>query len=249
MNTLAVRHFLDRNLPQFILLRLKALYYRKTLRNWGIADKSEFAILKRFVPQGGTCLDVGANIGLYSLIMSELVGPGGRVYAFEPIPSTYKILLANLKYKNCNNVTVLRLALSDYNRAVRMMIPAYEDGTPAHGEARIDLTAGASAGIEVESARLDDLITSIDGDISLIKVDIEGHELSFLRGALSTIRSLRPAVYSEVSVDKEEIFKVFFDLDYIPWVIQEDGKLLAAADTSVGVNYLFVPSEQSSKLY
>lgn len=248
MNTLPVRHFLERNLPQFILLRLKALYYRNSLRNWGAADKREFDTLKKFIPHGGTCLDVGANIGLYSLIMSDLVGPEGRVYAFEPIPGTYKILLKNLKYKNCDNVTVLRLALSDDNRRVRMLIPSYEDGAPAHGEARIDNTVQEDAGIEVDSARLDDLIPSIDGDISLIKVDIEGHELNFFRGALSTLRSVRPAVYSEVSVDKEEIFKIFLELNYTPWLIRDNGSLLAADETSEGMNYLFVPGEQSSKL-
>ena len=62
---------------------------------------------------GGVCIDVGANLGWDTLVLSECVGPAGRVFAFEPSPREYRMLLENLRLNNVTNVVAERSALGE----------------------------------------------------------------------------------------------------------------------------------------
>ena len=72
--------------------------------------------------RGGVCLDVGANIGVHSLTMSEFVGPAGRVYAFEPERRNFALLEANLKLNRVTNVTAAATALGDSVGTCRLAV-------------------------------------------------------------------------------------------------------------------------------
>jgi FkbM family methyltransferase len=74
-------------------------------------ETQEIAFLSSFVKPGDLVLDVGANIGLYSLHLSRAVGPEGRVFAFEPDPANLQLLKENIAINHCDNVTVFPVAL------------------------------------------------------------------------------------------------------------------------------------------
>jgi FkbM family methyltransferase len=141
-----------------------------------------------------TVLDVGANIGNHALYFAKFTS-ATTIHAFEPMPKSFQHLSANMTRNGCNNVILHNVALSDLSGEATMDFP---DPTN-QGMAKI-----TEGGVKVQTTRLDDL--NIE-DVSLIKIDVEGHELSVLRGGTETIRKNRPHLYIEIQ-DEYQLSKV-----------------------------------------
>jgi len=86
-------------------------------------DEPEFRMLADWVTEGDSVIDVGANIGIFTAALSQLVGPKGHVFAFEPIPDTFHLLTANSRLFAFPNVTLLNAAASNASRLVWMEVP------------------------------------------------------------------------------------------------------------------------------
>ena len=132
---------------------------------------------------GDTVIDCGAFNGNSSLFFAASVGEGGMIYAFEPIPSTYLTL-----EKNISKFPVLKERISIQNLGV-----GNKEGVlrfrGAGAASRID----PNGNIEVEVVTIDDFVEAHEiKNVSLIKMDIEGHEKQALRGAVKTIKRFRP---------------------------------------------------------
>jgi FkbM family methyltransferase len=119
--------------------------------------------------------DVGAWIGPYSLLASQLVGPTGRVVSFEPDPEARKQLEGNVALNAAGNVRVFPIALSDHNGTARL--------GGGDSEARV----GTAGEVEVQTMTLPDFIAK-EGPPDVVKVDIEGGELHIDVDALSQVR-------------------------------------------------------------
>jgi FkbM family methyltransferase len=140
-------------------------------------DRAELALLAEQLPAGGTFIDIGANVGVFSFWAARCVGPGGRILAVEPDPEMRRRLEFNLHTNACSQVEVCPLALSDRQGEGELLVNPAQRGenTLAHAEA-------AAAGGErvVQRVPLDTLVhllasrgvTSIDA----LKIDIEGYE-------------------------------------------------------------------------
>ena len=155
-------------------------------------------------------LDVGANLGVFSRFLAKLVGPQGKVHAFEPIPQTYEFLCHNLKLMKLSQVEALPLALSDTPRTDIMVIPTYRWGSECWYDARIK-TEEAKPGwreIRVESQTLDSFNLP---KISFVKCDANYHELAVLRGGLETIRRSHPVMLIEVNPDPDDPTSTAFE--------------------------------------
>jgi FkbM family methyltransferase len=123
-------------------------------------------------------VDIGANVGYYTLLSSRLVGAGGHVYAVEPSASTRDRLKKNLAMNPFSNTTVLPVAAWDSNGDANFNY----DQCDAGGSSLRPLESPATSEC-VELRRIDELIPDADVQrISLIKIDIEGAELHALRG-------------------------------------------------------------------
>jgi FkbM family methyltransferase len=144
----------------------------------------------------GLFLDVGANNGLYS-VLAGITTPETRVVAFEPYQPVLKILKSNMRANGLSDrVDVRSIALSDSKGSATLYLP-----DQAHGllETSCSLEPGFKPfhqSIEIEKDTLDNIAPK--ESISLIKADIEGHELAFLRGARNTITRDRPFIFAEV---------------------------------------------------
>jgi FkbM family methyltransferase len=167
------------------------LYLR--LHRLGRMGRDESAALGRIVRPGMTVLDVGGNLGLYTLLLSRLVGPAGRVVSFEPDPDLFALLQRNISLNGCTNVEAHNLALGrQHDRLVlRRMILNSGDNT---------LGAGGSGlfrrEIETEVVALDEYLPSLQPD--LVKIDVQGWELEVLRGMERTLAAIpAPALYLE----------------------------------------------------
>jgi FkbM family methyltransferase len=140
----------------------------------------ELNFLDRVVPKDAVTIDVGANFGLYT---RELARLSKSVHAFEPSPKLADLL----RRTSASNVTVHETALSDRSGEAELMVPQ-GDGGPVHGlasiESRLDLAGLPVVSTRVPTARLDDVIQQ---DVAFVKIDVEGHELSVLNGAVKLL--------------------------------------------------------------
>jgi len=161
--------------------------------NW---EKAETALIKEIVRAGDLVIDVGANIGWYTAILSNLVGSKGRVISFEPEPNNFQALQTNIYLNNLKNVTAYQTALLDSNGIVN-----FELSNENFGDHRVRLKDAVINETEIydESSRqlisvtastLDEIINTELKDIleehqhiRLIKIDCQGSEIAILKGA------------------------------------------------------------------
>jgi FkbM family methyltransferase len=145
------------------------------VRSQGVWEADVMKLLRFTLRPGGVFVDVGANVGFHTVLASQIVGPTGLVAAVEPAPWTLDLLRANV-WRSGGLAAVLPVAASDAAGTVQL---AVEQGH--RSGARFTETAGA----EVESARLDDLLPEVVADV--VKIDVEGAEPLVLRGARALI--------------------------------------------------------------
>lgn len=131
--------------------------------------------LQQNLVQGSTVIDVGAHIGYLSIVMSRAVGTTGRVLALEPAPENLSFLERNLAANRVGNVKVIAAGASNQTGRRSFHLTGSSD---SHGFYDHPLTA-TSETIEVETFRLDDLVT---GAVELVKIDVEGAEIDVLEG-------------------------------------------------------------------
>jgi len=172
---------------------LKRLWWARAIsRGRFSADEREFDRLDEWVKAGDWVLDIGANIGQYAAKLSKIVGPTGRVLALEPIPATFELLSANMAALPLRNVTLLQLAASDASRVVGMGIPSFDTGLKNYYMAHV---TEAAAELSVLGMSIDAL--RIPMRITLVKIDVEGHELAVLRGMRTTLQRDHPRLIVE----------------------------------------------------
>jgi FkbM family methyltransferase len=171
-----------------------------------VIDKKEYFDVKRFIPgQSWTVLDVGANIGEYSLICSKLVGPTGKVIAIEPSPESFALLVENIGLNNAGNITAINAAVSDADGTVRLHIARnplftsirqlllFQEGEPYVGST------------EVKSIKIDTICRELDvSAIDLLKIDVEGAEGLVLEGATRALDSCRKLIIETHSKELEQ---------------------------------------------
>jgi FkbM family methyltransferase len=125
-----------------------------------------------------TVVDVGANIGWYTLLCARLVGPSGHVYAFEAAPSTEELLRKNVSANGYRNVTSINRAVSDKEGRELFFIDDYSSG----GSSLLMKDHGKNS-IEVETVSLDEFFREKGWpQVDLVKIDIEGVEKLALEG-------------------------------------------------------------------
>jgi len=164
-------------LPRRTQQSLRRWHYARQIRRGAFRqDEPEFPLLRDWVASGDWVLDVGANVGRYTIELSGLVGSTGRVLSFEPVPDTFEMLVANVSLLPRDNVSLFNVAASATTAAVAMGIPTLQSGLRNYYEAGITSDGGD---VRVLSMAVDALALP---QIRLIKIDVEGHELQALRG-------------------------------------------------------------------
>jgi len=148
----------------------------QSISDMGVYDLVLSEAIWRLTKSGMSTADIGANIGYFSSLLSQRVGSAGSVASFEPHPQLFARLQENIRpHVNCS---LYPLALSDKNRAGELFVPANFDGN--EGTASLEKNNQTKV-IPVEVRALDELLPG--KKIDLIKIDVEGHELSVFQGA------------------------------------------------------------------
>lgn len=149
-------------------------------------EETETALVKKEVKKNDVVLDIGANIGYYTLIFADLVGENGKVYAFEPDPTNFEILLKNIEINGFKNVIPVNKAVTNKPGKISFYINKRNTG-----DNRIRDFEGSSKKIEVEAITLDDYFSDYMGSVNFIKMDIQGAEGLALEGMKKLIESNR----------------------------------------------------------
>jgi FkbM family methyltransferase len=127
---------------------------------------------------GDVFVDVGANVGYYTILASKLVGANGKVFAVEPVPQTVRVLKFNIKLNRLKNVTVIdKAAWNSYDR-LKMRVMFGEFGCASFFRDGVE--------VEVDAIPLDEVLVNVP-KIKLIKVDVEGAEYEVLQGLRQTL--------------------------------------------------------------
>ena len=195
MTQAGVRPLLKRlaaHLPAGAQHELRRIFFRSQIRRRSFfTDEKEYALLDRFLRPGDWALDIGANVGHYTLRMAEIVGPAGRVLAFEPIPDTFALLTENVRHCAHANVSLLNCAASERTAAVGMEIPRWDNGMENYYQAHV---VSGTSGLTILALSIDSLALPT---VRLVKIDAEGHELPVLQGMRSLVERDHPVLIVE----------------------------------------------------
>ncbi len=218
---------------------------------FGVYDESGISFIKKQLKPDHIFLDVGANIGTYSLSASACLqkSEGGMVYSFEPVRHIFGIFKNNIELNNIENIVPSRLAVFEENTTLELYVSSLEN----LGMSSMFHHDTESGEVErVEAIKMDDFLSKNQiGRVDLVKIDIEGAELFALRGMQATLQKFRPTLLMEISesvlgensASSTEIFNMMDEYGYSAHTIDPAGDLLPfvpGSDTQA-TNFVFVP--------
>ncbi len=152
----------------------------------GCYEFTKQRLFARTIRPGQVVYDIGANVGFYTLLASVLVGPTGKVLAFEPLPRNVDYLRAHLKLNHCHNTTLVTAAVSDVMGTARF------DGSGDNSMAHL----ASDGALTVETVTLDHVVlTQGEPPPQVLKIDVEGAEVAVLQGGRRTIETYRPTIF------------------------------------------------------
>jgi FkbM family methyltransferase len=164
---------------------------RDTLRQ-GSFEAREVEILRSHTSESGVFIDVGANIGYFTLLASRWVGSAGWVYAFEPVRQTYMLLRRNIALNNSVNVTTFQVACAA--EPGELSIVTGQDSGWAY------LSTDGQGGEQVAVTTVDRFVVEQRLDrLDVVKIDVEGADFEVIKGACQTIKRFRPVIWLETS--------------------------------------------------
>ncbi len=168
-------------------------------------------IIKNII-QNDIVVDIGSNIGYYTILVSRIVGDKGKVYAFEPNKEILPILKKNIEINSCKNVSIIQKAVSEKNGRIKFYLMEEnkaQSSTYKSGESNEE--------VEVDSVSLDKFFSGKKKP-NFIKMDIEGGELNALKGAKKLLKKnikifleYKPLKLKRQGLDPEEIKKILMD--------------------------------------
>jgi FkbM family methyltransferase len=192
-------------------------------------EADNYGFLKENLGPGMHVIDVGAHLGLFSAISSQLVGAGGKVVCFEPTPGTFNILKETLRLNHCENVNAVQAAVSNKEGIATFYVSEIA-GCNANSLVN-SKSARAAQGYEVKLYTIDGVVNQYGLNCGLIKIDAEGAEYDVLLGGLNTFRAqkpklilgLHPAAIKEKGDSLEQIWDLLSGAGY---QVRYEGKSL-----------------------
>lgn len=166
----------------------------KFLRIQGVWQRDVSVFIDSVLSAGDVFVDLGANIGYFSVIAAAAVGPSGRVHAFEPEPTNLKLLRANQALNGLGNLVCHQVAIGE--KSGRATLYRSRGNLGAHSLLKED---GLADPLEVRLATLDEALAEESGAIRLIKIDLQGADLLALRGMAGLLarQAVKPMIIFE----------------------------------------------------
>jgi len=219
-----------------LIIRLdRSAFMGSSIYWYGHHAGGEIRLLKQILKPEMVFVDVGANQGEFTLCAAKRL-PAGRVLSFEPYSQVYQQLIDNIALNGFDNVTTYRLALSDKTGVASIMIPSGIQPDRSFNEGLASLFAHRDGHVMVETVTMNLLDRVLQENpihrVDVVKLDVEGAELSVLRGAKLTLARHRPAIITEIheaafhaaGYGYEEFLGLLGGFGYEFYLIDDDGE-------------------------
>ena len=168
----------------------------RALRNKGRYEKDWTAWMRANIGTGLNVVDVGANLGYYTVLLASLVGPTGRVTACEPDPGNAALLRRSVTENQFAHVQVVEAAVTESDgRATLYQDPAWHG---VHSLARENCVNAGDGRVDVATVSLDSLMRHGIADVDFVKIDAQGAESAIMRGARLLLRQAHARVLMEI---------------------------------------------------
>lgn len=171
---------------------IENVIYQRGVYEYGTID-----FIQHSLRVGDVFVDVGANIGFLSLAAAAKVGKSGKVFAFEPMPSTHQLLEENKNLNAFEQLVVVPKALGNEIKKATI----YSEHQNRGGASIVNQRS--EKGVEIEVTRLDEF--DFGSKINMLKIDVEGYEWEVLKGAVNTLKRDKPILILEYSEGRENI--------------------------------------------
>ncbi len=210
--------------------------------------EKDFLHFLSLIPNEGTLLDIGANIGVMSYHFSKK-RPQTTILCYEPVPVNAKILRKIVSFFKLNNIKVFEIALGNYNGSAEVIMPVM-NSVKMQGLSYIQQENTEEKTLEGESyhckiERLDDCISniSLQYDIKAIKIDVENHEWQVLDGARNTLLTYKPKVYVELweNQNRTNCLNLFSELGFEAFVVIKKSLVVFDVEKHKTQNFIFIP--------
>jgi FkbM family methyltransferase len=155
----------------------------ETLTVAGSYEEQTTRLVREVLKEGMTVLDLGANVGYYTLLAARQVGETGRVFAFEPWHESFSLLQRNVKANGFNNIVPVAKAVSNRCGKQRLFL----DNDPASRS--LEEEDAGKNWVETEVTTVDEFVRERNISVDLIKMDVEGSEMKVLEAMTETIRA------------------------------------------------------------
>jgi FkbM family methyltransferase len=211
----------------------------RSLRAFGLYDLSLSEVLWRLTSPGSRVLDIGGNVGYFSLLLANRVGGEGEVHTFEPNPDLYSFLEPNIE--KIKNIKLHKIAVSDKNGEKELYKP--KDYSLNTGLATLE---NISNGVRVASVSTRTIDSMNFPAVDLVKIDIEGHELAALRGAEKTLMGVKDVIFEEHNIKGSGVKEILLSQGFNIFYIQK--KFSGVALKNIQSVYLMNSSEPPNYL-
>jgi FkbM family methyltransferase len=189
----------------YCLYNTNDIYIGKSIQWYGEYCNGEVELFSQICKKGDIVVEVGANIGVHTVALSQLIGASGKIYAFEPQRIIFQTLCANLALNSITNAYAYEYALGE--QAGEIFIPEV-DYTTKNNFGGVTLNH-KSLGAKIPLISLDSFLNL--NRLKLLKIDVEGMELEVLKGARNIISKTNPIIY----VENDRVEKSQFLIEYL----------------------------------
>ena len=241
-----------KKLPEgFYMLLTPSEHIQQQLFWYGYYEKALGDLIKKLLQPGYVFLDIGANIGYFSLLASNNE-PTSKIISFEPVKNLFEKLEQNISINTIKNITAFNVAVGDVNEEKELFISTPDNlgmssfREPENYSGKKEKVKVVSIDSWFRTARL--------SKVDLVKLDVEGSELAALKGMQETLQDFKPLVIAEINPGTLRLFNLtpasvydFLDkLDFTGYLISERGKLEHVKKDKINqtVNVLFVHKEK-----
>jgi FkbM family methyltransferase len=173
--------------------------------------------LRGQIAPGDVCIDIGAHIGYYAILMARLTGVQGAVVAFEPVPRIFEMLQRNIALNVLRNVQLEPLAVSDHDGSLCLILED-DEGFPKTASVHGFGVGDRRKVVEVATGSLDTYLARTGKVPDLVLIDVEGAEFDVLRGAQATLQKARPKLLIEIhgwdSPESDEVSRFLSTIGY-----------------------------------
>jgi FkbM family methyltransferase len=197
-------------------------------------EEFETSVLEKEIKRGDIIVDIGANIGYYTLMFAKLVGEQGKVFAFEPDPKNFSLLKKNIEINGYKNVVLEQKAVSDITGRSKLYV--YYDHPGVH---HLHDIGDGRRSIEITTVRLDDYFANYEHNIDFVKMDMEGSEWAAMQGMplilrknmnLRIVTEFNPMMLKALHVDPEQYLKLLLAYNFKLYLIDEKQRKVQPVD-------------------